>query len=134
MKALQAELKQLGKNKKERKKAGDPLHNKWMKFGGGFYGVVAMLTLIVVEWSDIKQFGLNGFQEVMDNIGIGLLIDLLVQSFTNFIVAISWPVYWMDEIESAQIWLWFLAAYAGYTGGAHLARYQAQVRKEETLD
>ena len=134
MKALQAELKQLGKNKKDRAKTSDPLHNKWMKFGGGFYGVVAMLTLIVVEWSDIKQFGLNGFQEALDDFGIGLVISLLVESFTNFIVAISWPVYWMDEIESDRIWLWILAAYAGYSGGTHLARYQAQVRKEESLD
>ncbi len=138
MKALRKELKQLSKNKEERKKAGDPIHNKWMKFGGGFYGVVGMLTLLVIEWADIKQFGLSSFQGMIDNFGIGMLIelfiDLMIESFKNFIAAIAWPIYWMGAIESDRIWLWFLAAYAGYSGGTHLARYQAQVRKEETLD
>lgn len=134
MKALKQELKQLRKNKKERAKTGDPLHNKWMKFGGGFYGVIAMLTLIVIEWSDVKQLSLNGLQAIIDDIGIGLVIDLVIESFKNFIAAMIWPLYWMDEIDTNRIWLWFIAAYAGYSGGTNLARYQAQVRKEERLD
>ena len=131
MKALKDELKQLGKTKKERPKPRDPLHNKWMKFGGGFYGVVAMLTLVVVEWADIKQLGLNSIQGMINNFGVELIIQLVIESFKNFIVAISWPVYWIDAIDSDRIWLWFIAAYAGYTGGSNLARYQVQVRKEE---
>lgn len=137
MKALQEELKQLSKNKEKRKKDGDPIHNKWMKFGGGFYGVIAMLTLLVIEWADIKQFGFDGFREIMSDFGLGTLIslaiDLVIESFKNFIAAMLWPLYWMDEIDSDRIWLWFIAAYAGYSGGTHLARYQAQVRKEENL-
>ncbi len=134
MKALKQELKQLRKNKKERAKTGDPLHNKWMKFGGGFYGVIAILTLIVIEWSDVKQLSLNGLQAIIDDIGIGLVIDLVIESFKNFITAMIWPLYWMDEIDTNRIWLWFIAAYAGYSGGTNLARYQVQVRKEENLD
>ena len=135
MKALQEELKQMSKDKKNRTKTNDPIHNKWMKFGGGFYGVVAMLTLLVIEWSDIRGFGWGGFREILDNFEIGLvvelIIDLLIESFKNFIAAITWPVYWMDVVDSQYVWIWFAAAYAGYSGGTHLARYQAQVRKEE---
>jgi hypothetical protein len=136
MKALQEELKQLSKDKNEEcNQTGDPIHNKWMKFGGGFYGVVAILTLLVIEWSDVKQFGIAGFQEILADLNIGTLINLvmnlMIEQFKTFIAAISWPVYWMGEIESGNIWIWFLAAYAGYSGGTHLARYQAQVRKEE---
>ena len=138
MKALQAELKTLSKDKKNRVKKGDPIHNKWMKFGGGFYGVVGVLTLLVIEWVDIKQFGLSSFQGMIDDFGIGVLIelfiDLMIESFKNFIAAITWPLYWMDEIDTEYVWLWFIAAYAGYSGGTHLARYQAQVRKEEIQD
>ena len=138
MKALQAELKTLSKDKENRVKKGDPIHNKWMKFGGGFYGVVGVFTLLVIEWSDIKGFGLGGYREIFNNFGIGNLIelgiDLIIESFKNFIAAISWPVYWMDVIDSDRIWLWFVAAYAGYSGGTHLARFQAQVRKEEIQD
>ena len=146
MKELKAELKQLSKNKDKDKdknkedceKTGDPLHNKWMKFGGGFYGVVAMMTLLVIEWADIKDFGFAGLLGLTDNLSLEMLlettINMVIESFNNFIAAISWPVYWMGEIDSEHIWLWFVAAYAGYSGGSQLARYQVQVRKEEIND
>ena len=132
MKDLQTELKQLKKShKKSSGKTGDPIYNKWMKFGGGFYGVVAIMTLIVIEWADIKGLWQAGFPGLDNLLSISTLINILVEQFKNFIVAISWPVYWMNEIDSNQEWLWFVAAYAGYSGGTHLARFQAQARSEK---
>jgi hypothetical protein len=36
-------------------------------------------------------------------------------------VAIAWPGYWLSSIDSQYVWLWFVAAYAGYWAGARLA-------------
>ena len=56
----------------------DPLHNKWMSFGGGFYGVVALLTWMVAEWSDVVA--LLGR---LDDLVLRLQVDVLVQLFVN---------------------------------------------------
>lgn len=101
----------------------DLVHNKWLKFGGGFYGVVALLTYAVVELGELWQF-LIGFESVwalVSQFGLNMLINLLVEALRNFIVAIAWPAYWLSTIHTDQAWLWFAAAYAGYWGGARLA-------------
>ena len=97
MKALQAELKTLSKDKENRVKKGDPIHNKWMKFGGGFYGVVAMLTLLVIEWSDIKGFGLSGFREIFNNFGIEKLIELVIDMvISSILIRFEVDVLWFN--------------------------------------
>jgi hypothetical protein len=119
---LEKQIKQQSKDKKNRKQA-DPVHNKWLKFGGGFYGVVAMLTYIVVELGEIRDFFLQfeGIGAFFSGISISLLIDLIIDSFMNFVVAIAWPWYWMGDIAGPHIWVWFLVAYGGYWAGTRLA-------------
>ena len=34
----------------------DPVHNKWLAFGGGFYGIVGLLTYAVVEFGELRDF------------------------------------------------------------------------------
>ena len=117
-----------GDKKKGKGKKGDPLHNKWLAFGGGFYGVVGLLTYAVVELGEIRDFftqfdGLAGLiAQITPNLFIGLFIDAL----KNFIVAIAWPVYWMSDIRSDYIWIWFAVAYGGYWLGTRSALHQAQ--------
>ncbi len=108
---------------KKLKGEGDAVHRKWLKFGGGFYGVVALLTYAVVELGEIRDFvmRLGGFFELIKNISLNLLINLLIGAFKNFIVAIAWPVFWMSEVHSGRIWLWFIAAYLGYWVGVRIA-------------
>ena len=45
LKDVKKEVKRLSKDK-EGKKNRDPVHNKWLAFGGGFYGVVGLLTYV----------------------------------------------------------------------------------------
>ncbi len=40
----------------------------------------------------------------------------------NFVTAIVWPVYWMKRIDTGQVWIWFVMAYAGYWVGLKLAQ------------
>lgn len=101
----------------------DPVQRKWLAFGGGFYGVVALITYAVIELGDLRDFFL-GFESLADlfrRFGFDMLVGLLVEAVVNFVRAIAWPVYWLSDIRTGHPWAWFLAAYAGYWAGARLA-------------
>lgn len=101
----------------------NPVHNKWLSFGGGFYGVVALMTYAVVEWNEIRELfsSLDGITGFFRNMDVGTLINFFMESLLNFITAITWPIYWLGNIHSSHIWVWFVAAYGGYWLGARLA-------------
>jgi len=113
------------KRKKDKalKKQGDPVHRKWLAFGGGFYGVVGLLTYAAVEFAEIRDFILQfgGFIEMIKNLSLNFVISLLVGAIKNFVAAIAWPVYWLNEIHSEHIWIWFVVAYGAYWAGSRLA-------------
>lgn len=119
---LEKQVKQQRKDKKNRKKA-DPVHNKWLAFGGGFYGVVALLTYVVIELGEIRDFFLQ-FESIaafFSSVAFDMLIRLIIGAFMNFIFAIAWPWYWMGDIAGSHIWVWFAMAYGGYWAGTRLA-------------
>lgn len=101
----------------------DPATHRWFRFGGGFYGLVALYTWLVVEWGEVLSF-LGGLGDIILNLDpgalIGLLIKFFIESIMNFVVAISWPAYWLREAHDP--WLLFLAAYAGYWLGLQAAQ------------
>lgn len=132
--ALQREIKAMSKSKRKKKKEKEqgikeedrvlhPLQKKWAKFGGGFYGIVALFTYIVVEVLEIitmiSNFG--GLIDFIKQLNLNVIIDMAIEALMNFVVAISWPLYWMQRIDSGQVWIWFLMAYAGYWAGLKLA-------------
>lgn len=147
-KALSKERKKFRKeHKKLRKKRGgkghgeapdtppamrkfDPVQEKLMKFGGGFYGVVAFYTYVVVEWNEIVDFITNfgGFMEMLRQISPEAVIGLLLNSIMNFVIAIAWPVYWINSAIAEFFWVWFVAAYLGYWLGVKVA-LRAAARK-----
>ncbi len=133
--ALNREIKAQVRDKKEKKKnrekhRTDPLHDKWLKFGGGFYGLVALYTYGLVEWREIAEFIRNfgGLAEFFRQLNPGIVIEILIEALFNFITAVTWPVYWMSEISSARIWLWLLVAYGGYWLGIRLAQQAAMAK------
>lgn len=100
----------------------DFLANKWLSFGGGFYGLVAVLTYIIVEAQEIFDIlNMPGEGDVFSGIGIGMLVRFFIDSLMNFITAIAWPAYWMNTGQ-APFWQWFLAAYGGYVAGKTLVK------------
>ena len=146
IKGLEKEVKRISKTKsgrKNKKVSGgneaaprpvmNPVHNKWLSFGGGFYGVVALLTYIVVELAEVRDFmaNLGGFFQMLSNLSIDLLIGFIIDSVMNFVTAIAWPFYWINEIRSSHIWTWFVAAYAGYWAGTRFALHQAGSKLSE---
>ena len=129
---LEKQIKQQSKDKKNRKKA-DPVHNKWLAFGGGFYGVVALLTYLVIELGEILDFFLQ-FESIsafFSKLSFSMLIELIIDAFMNFILAIAWPWYWLGDIAGQHIWVWFAVAYGGYWAGTRLALRHHMERGEK---
>jgi hypothetical protein len=124
VKALTNEIKAMSRLKRGEKPDMNPLHSKWMKFGGGFYGIVAIYTYGLVEWDELRTFvaDFGGFGAFIRNLNIGVLVNIFIEGFKNFITAISWPVYWMAEFGAERIWIWGGMAYAGYWLGMKIAQ------------
>jgi len=99
------------------------IHKKWAKFGGGFYGIVAFFTYIVIEVTEIATMimdfgGLWGF---LKSLNVGVIVNVFIEALVNFIAAMVWPAYWINKIDTNQPWVWFVAAYAGYWLGLRVA-------------
>ncbi len=142
IKGLKSELKHISKaqsrdrkqQKKGRIKEGnqekspktDVLHKKWLKFGGGFYGVVAFYTYLVIEIQEIVDFvtAYSGFSGLLSNLGPSLLIRFFIESLKNFIAAFVWPATWLSTVPSKYIIIWLAAAWFGYQLGTQLALRQ----------
>ncbi len=138
-KAFKSELKRMRREAKAAKKAGqkhasaNPLHNKWLKFGGGFYGLVALWTFAVIEAREVYDFFMDftGLSGIVEQLGLGLVIEFFVNSLINFIKAIGWPGYWPQVLNSERILLWLILAYAGYWAGIRAARWQNVTNRPE---
>ena len=130
VKDIEREVKRLAKDK-ERSKQADPVHRKWLALGGGFYGVVAFLTWVVIEARDLWGFfqSFEGFSAFLDALSLQTLIGLFIEALMNTFFALAWPVYWMQDFRGNYLWLWFIAAYAGYWAGSQLAIRQYKVSR-----
>jgi len=106
-------------DKSQKSKKFDPLHSKWMQFGGGFYGVVAFFTYLLIELAEVRDFFAN-FPDLFRGGLISMVIHFFIESLQNFIAAIAWPAYWIRRIPSDP-WMWILGAYGGYWLGSKLA-------------
>ncbi|TDF39360.1 hypothetical protein EYS14_07510 [Alteromonadaceae bacterium M269] len=124
--AMKVMVKQYKENKKKKvKQDTNPVMAKWMYFGGGFYGLMALITYLYIEAKEIFEFVVKLFKlswdQVWSHIGFDLLVDLLVEAIQNLISAFVWFHYWADEITMKNGWYWLGAAYIGYMLGAKLA-------------
>ena len=129
---IEKEVKKLAKDK-ESKLRSDPVHKKWLSMGGGFYGVVAVLTWLFVELGEILDFitSFDGLSGLVDNFSIDMLVGLFISAIMNSFLALAWPVYWLSDIPGEYIWAWFLIAYAGYWIGSQLALRQWRTNRVE---
>jgi len=138
IKALGLEIKAM--SKKTDNTTHNPVQKKWAKFGGGFYGIVAFFTWLVIEVTEITGMIINfgGFFGFLKALDIGVIIDIFIEAISNFISAMIWPFYWMDRIDTGQTWLWFVVAYAGYWAGLKIAqvaylRHPGRLNKEKKI-
>ncbi len=98
--------------------------SKWVDFGGGFYGVMAVFTYLIVEFKEVVDL-LTSEASMIDTIsqlGVADLVGFFVNSLMNFITAIVWPAYWLNETAGLSVWVWFLIVYFAYACGQFLAK------------
>lgn len=120
MDSLRKSIRGLRKRESGKRRKINPVHDKWLKFGGGFYGVVALYTYFLIEWDDFWTF-VKGLGHLVLRLDIGVLVNFLVNSITNFVGAIAWPAYWAQRASSQVFWVWILLAYGAYWLGMTLA-------------
>ena len=120
-KAVDERIKTLRKEKDPSVKT-NLVQSKWMQFGGGFYGLAALWTFIVIELEQLIQFlsSFPGFAELTKNGIVNMIIQLGVEQIKNFVAAMVWFLYWAPQ--GAAIGVWFLVAYVSYLTGDHLAK------------
>ena len=124
-KAIGASLKSIRKAQKETKAPSDSLlHAKWMKFGGGFYGVAAAWTLIYIEASGVV--GVIAHPSTVPDMfrdGIGGFIAQQINGQVNtFVDAVTWFNWWPGRGHNPIVWLG--VAYVAYIAGLELARFE----------
>jgi len=124
LKSMKAAHKKRKKGKSEDNAEPSMLLEKWLKFGGGFYGTAAFYTYIVIELGEIFSF----IGRMLDpanwvfSIGIDLFIGFLINSIVNFVKAIIWFTYWPGSGNNGHIWIWFLVAYGAFAMASRYAR------------
>lgn len=93
---------------------------KILRFGGGFYGLTALWTFIVLEVKGAWQLvvGLPAFIENFSGGIFELLMLFIKNQFLNFTRAFTWIVQWADGFSIAVI----VFAYLGYLAGMNLAK------------
>ena len=111
--------------RKERKNSPDNhqenfFFNRWMKFGGGFYGLAALWTLIIVEIIDVTTFlfELPSFFNQFEGGVIDLLVLFFINQINNLVTAVTWFIYWPNGVN---MW-WALVAYVSYLAGIECAK------------
>ncbi|MFT5756017.1 MAG: hypothetical protein ACI9LM_000729 [Alteromonadaceae bacterium] len=111
---------------KKHKKSLVFFHSKWIGFGGGFYGLVALVTFIYIEIKQMVEFliGVTGVHSFLDLLTLNALIGMFIDSIMNMIKAAIWFTYWPNVFDMSNFFIWILIAYLGYRLGANIAQKQ----------
>ncbi len=104
-------------------KSGSFIFDKWFEFGGGFYGIMCLVTFIHVEALDVIELSSALF--AVENSGslieliIKSIMQLIMQSFMNFFTAFFWWNHWANilPIPAGAGFTWLICSYVGYVVG-----------------
>ncbi len=106
--------------KKSEVQYGDFWTKKWLKFGGGFYGLTALWTFLVLEIQGLWWL-LTNYQSALDILSNGfvyVVVTFIKNQVMSFVQAFSWVVNWGDSGFSL---IWFFSAYLGFYLGMKAA-------------
>lgn len=117
---------------------GERAMDKWLFFGGGFYGTMAFATFLAIEFGQIvgffgKLLDLT-LSQVFSKIGIDLLVKFFIDAIMNMVDAFIWFIYWPKHIDMQNGWVWLIASYIAFTLAARCAeKLPASVLIKTTL-
>ncbi|OFE13481.1 hypothetical protein PHACT_10305 [Pseudohongiella acticola] len=133
-KAIREHLAKLKKqHKKSKSRSGNYLYKQWLFFGGGFYGLAVLWTLLVIEVSELIGFIISfDLTALLENGIIALMVSVVVAQFGNILAAMLWFSYWPSE-QGSTVVIWFLMAYGGYLLGIHFARERQTLHQASDL-
>ena len=121
---LRPHLKAIRKQRKD-KEARDThfIHDRWMKFGGGFYGLATVWTLVVVEVADAGRllWSFPGFAALFEDGVIRFLVAALINQIENLVTAVTWFLYWGNNGDG-NLFIAPIVGYVAYLLGMRLAR------------
>lgn len=105
-------------------KTGNGFLDKWLEFGGGYYGCMALIKFIFLEIAEIGEFiadwqGLDNFINAID---IPMIVNFFVEQFLNFIFASIWPVNYLQEYSIYECAVFVGVTYLVYKATGKLAR------------
>jgi hypothetical protein len=133
---VKSNLKKFRKKwRKDEKSEYNLLENKWMRFGGGFYGITALITFMVIELGELAGLFANiaDIGNLFSNGVIEFAVSVLVNQILNFITAVIWFTYWADGDRS--IFIWVGIPYISYLLAINFASgYDADLPEAESDD
>lgn len=93
------------------------LQKKFIKFGGGFYGILTLITYLHIEIHQLIQFvgNFSGFEGMFESGILSFIIGLIIEAVTNLVTAFMWPVYWPEFLPIGSLWVWLIVAVVGHT-------------------
>lgn len=117
-------LKKTYKDQQQDYKTGNGFLDKWLAFGGGYYGIIAFIQLIFIELNQVQEFiaDWQGFSAFIQSLGMGTLINILIEQIMNFVAAICWPVDYLSRFSIAEIGVFVAITYFAYSYSRRLAR------------
>ena len=117
-------LKKDARGKKRDYKTGNGFLDKWLDFGGGYYGIIAFIQLIFIEIAQVRDFiaDWDGLSAFIDSLGIGMLINMLIEQIMNFVAAICWPVDYLEQFSIAEIAIFICITFVFYKVSQRVAK------------
>ena len=115
-KELQQELKNVKLNK-DNNFVRQALQKKFLKFGGGFYGIMAFITYLHIEAYQVYDFvrKFDGWQNFIDSIGFSMFINFFIEAIMNLVTAFVWFFYWFKYLPIGSFWLWLIVVIFAHT-------------------
>jgi hypothetical protein len=107
------------------------VHKKWLSFGGGYYGLVALLTLVFIEGRELYNLFLIREQlpELLAAPDRHAVAEIIESQVMNMVDAFIWFQFWPNEIEMRNGWVWLGVSYAGYYSGNRLSKYALKAHR-----
>ena len=115
-------------SKPEENKLTSMLHQKWLKFGGGFYGLLAFITYLHIELYQVIEFlqNFNGFADFIENIGFVMILNFFIEAIMNLVTAFVWPIYWTKFLPIGSLWVWIFVSFVCYSTATKFALHQSK--------
>lgn len=124
---MKTERKNAKNEGQEKLAIGETATNKWLFFGGGFYGLMAFGTYLYIEVGEIATFLLSlidfTWVQFWSQLSIDLVIKFIINSVMNLVDAFVWFRYWPQVISMQNGWVWLIVAHVGYILAAQIAKH-----------